>query len=44
MVKNSGAKEFDILSWRFLGAIFVLWLAMVGGIGYVAWHFVSKYW
>ena len=44
MVKGLGAGEFDIFLWRFAVPILVLWLAMVGGIGYVAWHFVSKYW
>ena len=24
--------------------MFILWLSILGGIGYVAWHFISKFW
>jgi prepilin-type N-terminal cleavage/methylation domain-containing protein len=27
-----------------IGMFLVLWLAAVGGILYVAWHFISKWW
>jgi len=28
--------------WGTIGSL--VWIALVCGIGYVAWHFISKYW
>ncbi len=49
-MKNFNSR-FD-RAFKFSGALFIcVWfcivmvnLALLGGAGYVAWHFISKYW
>lgn len=34
----------DRIAYAFAAIIFLIWLGFVGTIGYVIFHFVTKYW